>query len=152
VAACVLDTDVVIAALDRADAHHPAAVAAFGRLAAAEVELLVCTVNYAEVLVRPAEEESNLRRAVDAISALGIRTLAPDAALARDAARHRALGISLADGFALATAGRSRADLATFDKRVRRALAVSASVSARSSTAEPVSSDYEGPPRDWVGL
>ncbi|HEU4906619.1 MAG TPA: PIN domain-containing protein [Solirubrobacterales bacterium] len=121
-APCVLDTDVVIAALDRADAHHAAAAAAFERFAAEDVELLLCTVNYAEALVRPAEEERRLRAAIDAIASLGIRLLAPDAALARNAARRRALGVSLADGFALATAERAEADLASFDKRVRRAL------------------------------
>ncbi|HEU5142682.1 MAG TPA: PIN domain-containing protein [Solirubrobacterales bacterium] len=120
--ACVLDTDVVIAALDRADAHHRAAVAAFERFADGRVELLLCTVNYAEALVCPAVDERNLRTAVDAIASLGIRTLAPDAALARNAARRRGLGVSLADGFALATAERVGADLASFDKRVRRAL------------------------------
>lgn len=121
-APCVLDTDVVIAALDRADAHHAAAATAFERFAAEDVELLLCTVNYAEALVRPAEEERRLRAAIDAIASLGIRLLAPDAALARNAARRRALGVSLADGFALATAERAGADLASFDKRVRRAL------------------------------
>lgn len=120
--ACVLDTDVVIAALDRADAHHPAAAAAFARLAGAQSELLLCTVNYAEALVRPAEDERSMRAAVDAIASLGIRLLAPDAALARTAARRRGFGVSLADGFALATAERADADVATFDKRVRRAL------------------------------
>lgn len=121
-APCVLDTDVVIAALDRADAHHAAAATAFERFAAEDVELLLCTVNYAEALVRPAEEERRLRAAIDAIASLGIRLLAPDAALARNAVRRRALGVSLADGFALATAERAGADLASFDKRVRRAL------------------------------
>lgn len=120
--ACVLDTDVVIAALDRADVHHAAATAAFERFAAGEVELLLCTVNYAEALVRPAEDERTLRAAVDAIASLGIRLLAPDAALARAAARHRGLGVSLADGFALATAERADAAVASFDKRVRRVL------------------------------
>lgn len=121
-AACALDTDVVIAALDRADAHHVAAAAAFERFSADGAELLLCTVNYAEALVRPAEDERTLRAATGAIASLGIRLLAPDAALARNAARRRALGISLADGFALATAERAGADLASFDKRVRRAL------------------------------
>jgi predicted nucleic acid-binding protein len=121
---CVLDTDVVIAALDRADPHHAAASAAFRSLVSTETELLICTVNYAEALVRPAEDERTLRAAVDAIASLGIRTLAPDAALARNAARHRGLGISLADGFALATAERVDAELASFGKRVRRALGV----------------------------
>jgi predicted nucleic acid-binding protein len=122
VSRCALDTDVVIAALDRADAHHAEAVAAFERFAADEVELLLCTVNYAEALVQPAGEERTMRAAVDAIASLGIRLLAPDAALARAAARHRHLGISLADGFAVATADRVRAELACFDKCVRRAL------------------------------
>ncbi len=121
-AICVLDTDVVIAALDRADAHHPAAREAFGRFAAAGTELVICTVNYAEALVRPAEDERNLRAAVDAIASLGIRTSSPDAGLARLAARRRALGVSLADGFAIATAERLAAELASFDRRVRRAL------------------------------
>ena len=118
----MLDTDVVIAALDRADAHHSAASKAFELWAADEVELLLCTVNYAESLVRPAEEERNLRAAVEAIAALGIRLLAPDATMARNAARHRGLGVSLADGFALATAAARDASVASFDKRVRRAL------------------------------
>jgi predicted nucleic acid-binding protein len=122
VAICVLDTDVVIAALDRADAHHPAAREAFGRFASAGTELVICTVNYAEALVRPAEDERSLRAAVGAMSSLGIRTSAPDAAAARLAARRRALGVSLADGFAIATAERLDADVASFDRRVRRAL------------------------------
>jgi len=120
--ACVLDTDVVIAALDRADAHHKAAARAFERWAAEDAELLLCTVNYAEALVRPAGHERSLRAAVDAIAALGIRLLAPDQTVARNAARHRGHGISLADGFALATAERAGASVASFDKRVRRAL------------------------------
>ena len=118
----MLDTDVVIAALDRADVHHAPVVAAFERFEAEKVELLLCTVNYAEALVRPAEDERNLRAAVDAIASLGIRLLSPDATIARNAARQRSLGISLADGFALATADRAGADVASFDKRVRRVL------------------------------
>jgi predicted nucleic acid-binding protein len=120
---CVLDTDVVIAALDRADAHHPAAREAFSRFASTGTELVICTVNYAEALVRPAEDDRDLRAAVDAIASLGIRTSSPDSATARIAARRRALGVSLADGFAIATAERLGAELASFDRRVRRALA-----------------------------
>lgn len=118
----MLDTDVVIAALDRADAHHRATARAFEYWAAREVELLLCTVNYAEALVRPAEDERSLRAAVDAIASLGIRLFAPDPTVARNAARHRGRGISLADGFALATAVARGASVASFDKRVRRAL------------------------------
>lgn len=120
--ACVLDTDVVIAALDRQDAHHRAAAKAVTRLAETETELLLSAVNYAESLVRPAEDERNLRAAVSAIASLGIRIVAPDAAAARNAAKYRGLGISLADGFALATAATQGATVASFDKRVRRAL------------------------------
>jgi predicted nucleic acid-binding protein len=122
VATCVLDTDVVIAALDRADAHHREARDAFGRFASSETELVICTINYAEALVRPAEQERTLRAAVDAMASLGIRTSSPDAATARLAARRCALGVSLADGFAIATAERLGAELASFDRRVRRAL------------------------------
>jgi predicted nucleic acid-binding protein len=122
VSACVLDTDVVIAALDRADAHHRQAARAFGRFAAEDCQLLLCTVNYAEALVRPAQDERSLRAAVDAIAVLGIRLLAPDAKVAREAARYRGHGVSLADGFALATAAARSAGVASFDKRVRRVL------------------------------
>lgn len=122
VARCVLDTDVLIAALDRADAHHAAAAVAFERYAVEGVELLLCTVNYAEALVRPAVEEQAMRAAVGAIASLGIRLVAPDGAHARAAARHRNHGISLADGFALAIADRAGAEVASFDRRVRRAL------------------------------
>jgi predicted nucleic acid-binding protein len=121
-ASCVLDTDVVIAALDRADVHHAAARKAFERFAAEGVELLLCTVNYAEALVRPAQDERNLRAAIDAIASLGIRLFPADARLATSAARRRSLGVSLADGFALATAERTDAHVASYDKRVQRAL------------------------------
>jgi predicted nucleic acid-binding protein len=122
VSTCVLDTDVVIAALDRSDAHHSKAAQVIERLAEDGTELLLSAVNYAESLVRPAEDEQILRTAVNAIAALQIRVVAPDQAIARNAARHRGLGISLADGFALATADAREATVASFDKRVRRAL------------------------------
>ncbi len=119
---CVLDTDVVIAALDRQDAHHADAARAVKVMIDAETPLLLSLVNYAETLVRPAEQERSLRAAVDALSALGVKLIAPTAAIALDAARHRALNISLADGFALSTAQAHQASVASFDRRVRRAL------------------------------
>jgi len=122
VSACVLDTDVVIAALDRRDAHHAQAADAITAMIDADVELQLSLVNYAETLVRPAEAERTMQAAIDALSALGIRLVAPTPAIARDAARHRARNISLADGFAIATAHARGANLATFDLRVRRAL------------------------------
>jgi len=122
VTGCVLDTDVLIAALDRADAHHHAAAEALRSMIGEGVPLLLSLINYAETLVRPAEDESTLRTAVAAIAALGIELSAPTPAIARDAARLRGLNISLADGFALATARAHDASVASFDRRVRRAI------------------------------
>ena len=119
---CVLDTDVLIAALDRRDAHHRAAARGLEGLLGDGVTLLLSLINYAETLVKPAEDERTLRTAVDAVAALGIELVAPTASIARDAARYRTLNVSLADGFALATAKAHRATLATFDRRVRRVL------------------------------
>lgn len=119
---CVLDTDVVIAALDRRDAHHAAAASGIKAMIAAGAPLLLSLVSYAETLVRPAGDERALGAAVDALGMLGIRLVAPTPAIAVDAARHRALNISLADGFALATAQAHWASVASFDRRVRRAL------------------------------
>jgi predicted nucleic acid-binding protein len=123
VTACVLDTDVVIAALDRADAHHRQAAKLLRALAEAGVELRISLINYAEALVRPAEDDATMRTAIAAIEALGIEPTPATPAIAREAAGLRAtVPISLADGFALATARARQASLATFDKRVRRAL------------------------------
>ncbi len=120
---CVLDTDVVIAALDRRDPHHSKAAEAIKAMSEDGVPSLLSLINYAETLVRPAEEESTLRTARDASAALGIRLIAPTRAIAVNAARHRRPNISLADGFALAAAQSRDAHLASFDRRVRRALA-----------------------------
>jgi predicted nucleic acid-binding protein len=119
---CVLDSDVVIAVLDRRDEHHRSAARAVGRMIAERNDLLLSIVNYAETLVRPAEDAAALSAAVDAIGSLGIELVAPTPAIARDAARLRGSGVSLPDGFALATARARRATLATFDRRVRQAL------------------------------
>ncbi len=119
---CVLDTDVVIAVLDRRDAHHLDATKAVRSMIEDETPLLLSLVNYAETLVRPAEDADALKAATNAVRSLGIKLIAPTAAIARDAARLRALNISLADGFALATAQARSASVASFDRRVRRAL------------------------------
>lgn len=118
---CVLDTDVVVAALDRSDAHHRDAARVIRTMIAHGVPLVLSVINYAETLVRPAAHESTLRVAVGAIDALGIELHSPTPAIARDAARLRSSNISLADGFALATARARNAGLASFDQRVRRA-------------------------------
>ena len=119
---CVLDTDVLIAALDRGDAHHRLSVRVIETMLDLGTRLELSLINYAEVLVRPAEDERSLGTAIAAISALRIRLIAPTPAIAREAARHRSLNVSLADGFAMATAQAHGASLASFDKRVRRAL------------------------------
>lgn len=119
---CVLDTDVVIAALDRSDAHHLPATQLIGALEAAETPLMLSLINYAETLVRPAQEDATLRLAVRAIEAMGIILVAPTPVIARDAARMRGLNVSLADGFAIATARARAASLASFDQRVLRSL------------------------------
>jgi predicted nucleic acid-binding protein len=117
---CVLDTDVLIATLDRSDAHHGAAARAVKRMIDEGTRLLVSPINYAEALVRPAADARALRGAVDAIATLGIELAVPTASVAREAARLRNTGISLADSFAVATATSRDAGLATFDRRVRR--------------------------------
>lgn len=118
----MLDTDVVIAVLDRADAHHRHATNAVRQLTTEGASLMLSMINYAETLVHPASDEAALRAATVAIEGLGIRLVPPTAAISRDAARLRALRISLADGFALATARANEASVASFDRRVRRAL------------------------------
>jgi predicted nucleic acid-binding protein len=120
VTACVLDTDVLIAALDRADAHHVAATRAFRVLAADEIPLLISAVNYAETLVRPAEDEATWNRVLGAIDALEVEVVPCTAGIAREAARVRTRGVSLPDGFAIATARARSASVASFDRRVRR--------------------------------
>src|SRR3954454_23819570 len=99
--ACVLDADVVIAALDRSDRHHRAAAQALRSMIADGTRVLLSVVNYAEALVRPAADRSTLRTAVDAISALRIELVAPTPRIAQRAAGFRSSGLSLPDGFAL---------------------------------------------------
>ncbi len=72
--------------------------------------------------MQPAQSEETLETALDAFDGLGVELVTPTEAIAQDAARFRALGVSLADGFAMATARARGATLATFDRRVRKAL------------------------------
>lgn len=118
---CALDTDVVIGMLDRADVHHDEAKALVSGLLDERVALRMSPVNYAEALVRPAQDEELLARAVGALDGLGIEVVAPTAWVARDAARIRAAGISLADAFAIAAARQISGSVASFDRGVRRA-------------------------------
>ena len=118
---CVLDTDVVIAALDRADAQHERAADLFRIMSNENVRLSMSAVNYAEVLVRPSLDDMLHRAAVNAMRKLGIKVVAPGSAVAQAAVRLRARhNISLADCFALATASREDSRLASFDAGVRK--------------------------------
>jgi predicted nucleic acid-binding protein len=121
VSSCVLDADVVIAALDRADPQHRVAARAVKSMIADGTRLLLSVVNYAEALVRPAADPATLRAAIDAINVLRVDLVAPTATMVRDAARLRNSGLSLPDGFALATAVARGASLATFDRDLRKA-------------------------------
>ncbi len=103
----VLDADVVIAALDAADAHHPAARELLAGWEAGAVARTMSIVNLTEVLVGLAADPAALSVGREAIRALGIKAHAPDEAIAVDAARLRARHpISLPDGYLLATARR----------------------------------------------
>lgn len=78
-------------------------------------------VNYAEVFVRPGSDDAAVASIDRALATLGIELIAADSALARDAGRLR-FGVSLGDAFALATARRLAGAVASFDRRVLRAL------------------------------
>lgn len=67
----------------------------------------------------PAAEET-LEVGVDALAVLAVRPISPRRSRGMRAP-FRSLNITLADGFALATARRQSAAVATFDRRVRRA-------------------------------
>jgi hypothetical protein len=83
----------------------PPSAAAIIAMLDAGTELARSPVNDAETLVRPAEDERTRCASTDPLTALGIRlVVAPTPAIARDAPRHRGLNVSLADGFAIATA------------------------------------------------
>lgn len=118
----VLDADVLIGALDAADPHHDEARAFFASWNQREERRVISVVNLTEVLVAPAQERQRLRRAREAIAALGVSIHRPGDAVAVDAARFRwSHPISLPDAYCLATAGRTGSALASFDEKVVRA-------------------------------
>jgi len=119
---CVLDTDAVIGALDRADAHHAQAARYVRALQRRGEPMLLSVVNHAEALVRPSSDAATLAAAEQAISDIGIEVVPAPASLGREAALLRGHGVSLGDAFALATARAHGAQLLSFDARVRRAL------------------------------
>jgi predicted nucleic acid-binding protein len=118
----VVDADVLIGALDAADAHHAIARRFFVGCRERGEVVSISVVNLSEVLVAPAADPQSLRRARSAISALGVVIHQPTAAVGVDAARlRRAYPISLPDAYCLATARRGRGSVASFDAKVVRA-------------------------------
>ena len=118
----VLDTDVVIGALDSSDAHHAQARAWLTAWQRQDTARLLSVVNLSEVLVAPAADRTRLRAARAAITALGIAIHSPNTAIGVDAARLRARHpISLPDAYCLATARHTGSSVASFDGKMLQA-------------------------------
>lgn len=102
----VLDADVLIGVLDGSDPHHDAARNLFAGWRANDEPRVIRLVNLSEVLVAPAGQATQLRRAREAIAALGVAVHRPTETIAVAAARLRGKHpISLADAYCIATAG-----------------------------------------------
>jgi predicted nucleic acid-binding protein len=111
----VLDAGVVIALLERRDAHHEAALAAVAIVRGRGDRLLLPASAYSEVLVRPSALGPDMVLAVDGIvDALPADIVAIDRPIAAKAARLRARygrSLRLPDALVLATAEAVGADL-----------------------------------------
>jgi predicted nucleic acid-binding protein len=118
----VLDADLLIGALDGADAHHRRARALFTLWQENDERRLISVVNLSEVLIAPASDKQQLHKAREAIAALGVTIHRPGEGVGVDAAglrsRHQ---ISLPDAYCLATARQVSASVASFDAKVIRA-------------------------------
>lgn len=118
----VLDADVLIGALDAADAHHRDARALFIHWQQHDDTRMISVVNLTEVLIAPSVDPTRLRSAREAIGALGVVVHQPTEALGVEAARLRGQHpISLPDAFCLATARHTGGAIASFDRKVLRA-------------------------------
>jgi len=118
----VLDADVLIGALDGSDPHHSQARALFTGWQEQDATRLISVVNLSEVLIAPAADKQRLRRAREAIAALGVTIHQPGEAIGVEAARFRGSHpISLPDAYCLATARHTGASVASFDHKVIRA-------------------------------
>ena len=131
-AVAVFDADVLIAYLNRDDAHHAAAVERVRAALAEGARRLVSAVNYSEVLIGPLRAGG--RASADLVDAtfvrLRIETIVVDMALARRAAAVRErTNLKLPDAYAVATSihaekrGHEDVRLETFDERVVTAYA-----------------------------
>ncbi len=118
----VLDADLLIGALDRADAHHGQARALLTSWQQQDERRLISIVNLTEVLIAPASDRQQLRLAREAIAALGVSIHRPSEVIGIEAAGLRSRHpISLPDAYCLATARQANASVASFDAEVIRA-------------------------------
>jgi predicted nucleic acid-binding protein len=118
----VLDADVLIGALDGSDSHHAQVRELFAGWQSADATRLISAVNLSEVLMAPAGDGQQLRRARQAIAALGVSIHQASEPIGVEAARLRHLHpISLPDAYCLATARSARAAIASFDQKIHRA-------------------------------
>ena len=118
----VLDADVLIGALDGSDAHHSRARTLFTAWHLEDATRLISVVSLSEVLIAPAADKQQLRRAREAIAALGVAIHQPGEAIGVEAARLRHIPpISLPDAYCLATARHANASVASFDEKIIRA-------------------------------
>jgi predicted nucleic acid-binding protein len=123
----VFDSDVLIGFLNADDAHHEAAVQRMRDAMAPGARRLLCSVNYAEILIGPLR--AGRHEVVDQMLArFSIETVPVDMALAQRAAAVRArTNVKLPDAFALATVihaehrGWPDVSLATFDEQLVKA-------------------------------
>lgn len=118
-----LDSDLLIAFLDPADAQHERAVRELRPRLVAGDQLLIAATVYAEVIVRP------LKQATDAtvdgfLDAAGVSVVPVDRVIARRAAQLRAdhPALRLPDAMSVATALVSDATLLTLDKKLQQTI------------------------------
>lgn len=117
----LLDADVVIGFLDPGDAHHRRAVSLISDALEADEQLAMSASGYSEVLVHALH--AGRGDVVDGfIDDARIAILPVDRDVAHDAARLRAEhgALRLPDALVLASSLRNDAELATFDRRLRR--------------------------------
>jgi predicted nucleic acid-binding protein len=123
----VFDSDVLIGFLNRDDAHHQDAVHVVRGSMSPGSRRLLCSVNYAEIMVGPMR--AGTHEVVDQmLLQFSIETISVDMDLAKRAAAVRArTNLKLPDAFALATAihaehrGWENVEMASFDEAVLKA-------------------------------
>ena len=119
--ALILDANVLIALLDRSDAHYEKAVEDVDAADQADRELIVPASAYSEALVAFARV-GRLADARTAIAAMGIVAAALSTDIAEYAAELRATHakLRLGDAVVLATARLLSGELLTYDQRLAR--------------------------------